>query len=110
MTSSNRALETDSIMMRRAINKNTQNIGDHTHDAEDIVSGTLPNERYDAYGNLIFNSKVGTNADQVAPGNILDGLSENLPVNNFANLQQQLDYLMTKRSVADKIFLAKNYI
>ena len=40
----------------------------HTHSAGDITSGFLVHTVFDAYGNLLYHNRVGTNLDQVAPG------------------------------------------
>lgn len=41
----------------------------HTHDASDIVSGTLSTDRFSAYSDLVAENKIGTGSDQVAAGN-----------------------------------------
>lgn len=41
---------------------------DKTIDAGELVIGTLPNDRYSAYSDLVAEGKIGTGGDQVAQG------------------------------------------
>lgn len=105
-----RVKENDQIQQRRGVQDNADAVSNHTHDASDIVSGTLSTDRFSAYADLVAESKIGTAADQVAPGNILDSLGTELPASGFANLQSNLDYLITKASVPDRVFARQNFV
>lgn len=43
--------------------------GAHNHSASDITSGTLSTDRFDAYADLVADSRIGTGSTQLAAGN-----------------------------------------